>query len=360
MNYFDSVIRAGYYDAFKLRGIDHTYAILDHNGELWAFPCFGSVALREGHFGNTSVRYPADLWTPYMIGSRNLGTTLAANLHVALGMAQFRPNPTYNFRLSEWEAYWNSGAIDGAASWAGIVYGVSGVCQQACNRVLWSTRMDGFTESAVNWPPSFSSTYWVYGYFGKTSELIALALASGLAAEARSRPMSTMLMSLGDMIATPAAHPITHSLTQASGELSTGVGMDRDTRIAVGQAVRQSLDKKDSTAERRGEVVEMEVQAPSGEQVVESAALVSGILGPDMKFTTVKQELDKQLLRGEIRHEEYAAQVNAAFSRMITEFRNVLPASTFEALFPEGDTVNLIVPGLMPASYEVFQETACV
>lgn len=357
MSYFDSVIRAGYYDAFKLRGIDHTYAILDHNGEQWAFPCFGSIALTEGHLGNTSVRYPADLWTPYMIGSRNVGSALPANLHVALGMAQFRVNPTYNFRLSEWEAYWNSGAIDGAACWAGIVYGVSGVCQQACNRVLWSTRTNGFTESAVNWPPSFSQTYWVYGYFGKTSEMIAIALASQLAAEAQSRTMPMMLMNLGDMITPEALAP---GAASEPAELSAGIGMDKKTRIAVGHAVRQLLDKKDTVAERRHEVVEMVAQAPAGEQVTESSVLVSGVLGPDLKFAAIKQELDRQLLRDEVSHDEYAAQVNAAFSRMVGELRNVLPAITFEAIFPEGTKTNLIVPSLMPASYEVFQETACV
>jgi hypothetical protein len=292
-----------------------------------------------------------------MIGSRNVGSALPANLHVALGMAQFRANPTYNFRLSEWEAYWHSGAIDGAACWAGIVYGVSGVCQQACNRVLWSTRTSDFTESAVNWPPSFSQTYWVYGYFGKTSELIALALANQLAAEAQSRTMPMMLMNLGDMIAPEA---LTSGASGEPVELSAGVGMDKKTSMAVGQAVRQLLDKKDSVAERRHEVLKMVAQAPAGEKVAESTVLVSGVLGPDLQFAAVKQELDRQLLRGEVSHDEYAAQVNSAFSKMIKELRNVLPASTFEALFPEGDKTNLIAPSLMPASYEVFQEAACV
>src|SRR5579875_743053 len=151
MPYFDSTIRAGYYDAFQITGLDHTYLILDCNGEEWAFPCFGSIARSEGDFGNRAVKYPADLWTPYTFGSRNLGSALPANLHVALGIAQFRPDPAYNYRISEWEAYWRTSS-GGVGCWAGIVYGVAGVCQQACNRILWCTQVSDFDQSAVNWP----------------------------------------------------------------------------------------------------------------------------------------------------------------------------------------------------------------
>jgi len=327
MNYFDSTIRAGYYDAFQLEGIDHTYAILDRAGELWAFPCFGGVALRNGdEFKQTNVRYPVDLWTPYMIGSKSVGSALPANLHVALGMAQFRTNPAYNSRLSEWKTYWDN-HIDGISCWAGIVYGVSGVCQQACNRILWATRKDNFTECPVNWPPSFSGTYWVYGYYGKTSEAFATLLASQLVAEA---------------------------------EASANISVASDLCQAVGESLQNALEKKEQPAERRHEIAGMIANAPAGGNVADSTVLISGLLAPDARFAAVKQELDKQLLRGEVTHDEYAGQVNAAFARMIEEFRNVLPASTFETLFPEGSKKQLIIRSQMPETYEGFQELACV
>lgn len=357
MSHFDSTIRAGYYDAFQLQGIDHTYAMLEHNGELWAFPCFGGVAL-PGHddLKQTNVRYPVDLWTPYAIGSRNAGSSLPANLHVALGMAQFRTNPAYNFRLSEWKEYWKN-AIDGAACWAGIVYGVSGVCQQACNRVLWASRSGDFTESPVNWPPSFSSTYWVYGYYGKTSEDLAVELASQLVREAQGRMLPRLMMDSADIM---SADLLASDMAVNAAELPTAVGMDEELRCALGKSLLNSLGNKEFSAERREDVRELVAQAPSGEKVAESSLLMSGLLAPDARFFDIKQELDKQLLRGELSNHEYAKNVNRAYSRMLEELQNVLPPSTFQALFPKGSEQMLVLPSQMPQSYDAFQEVACV
>lgn len=359
MNYFDSTIRVGYYHAFGLQFADHTYALIDHRNVTWAFPCFGGVAERVGERGYKEVRYPVDMWTPYAVGSRNVGHTLPANLYVALGMAQFSANPSYNFRKAEWDAYWDSGKIDGLASWAGLVYGVSGVCQQACNRILWSTQKGQFSECPVNWPPSFSQSYWVYGYWGKTTELLAMALANLLVAQAHSQTLMTANtpfadMAMGDMLAEVSAPPpvtVPDNLTPAA--LSARAGQE------IGDALRKTPDK----AERGAEIRELVTAAPGGEKVVGSAVTSSGVMEIDARFQATKIELDTQLLRGEIASTEYAHQVNAAFGAMAVALRDAMPPETYAKLFPESATgvgFRLIDPALMPANYDRFQETAKV
>lgn len=86
--YFDCTLQVGYY---KLSGGpvgEHTFVVGNYNGERYAFPCFGGYALSEGEHGDSGVVYPAELWSPYIIGSTRQGNSLPANLYVALGMAQ--------------------------------------------------------------------------------------------------------------------------------------------------------------------------------------------------------------------------------------------------------------------------------
>jgi hypothetical protein len=70
----------------------------------------------------------------------------------------------------------NKDWADGIASWgslatsdiqkshAGIIYLVTGVCHQACNRVLFAATNDDW--GYINWTPSFEQSYGLYGYYG--------------------------------------------------------------------------------------------------------------------------------------------------------------------------------------------------
>ncbi|GAB2961259.1 hypothetical protein GCM10027048_31680 [Hymenobacter coalescens] len=347
MSHFDSTIRVGYYDAFSVEGIDHTYAILAHGDDTYAFPCFGDFATATsgpGARGNANIKYPVDMWTPYAIGSQNVGSTRGANLYVALGMAQFSLNPAYNWKVADWP---EGSQIGGTACWAGIVYGVSGVCQQACNRVLWSTSTQEFEFTPVNWPPSFSGTYWVYGYWGATTQLAADILASSLVQRASQQG------TLGRAAFTaPAADP--------------------DFLRENARLLRESLRQPVSQPERQLEIEHL-LQASLAQGLTEAnarpAALtdaapgrsLGGITERDAAFRAVKTELDTQLLREEISHDEYAARLNGAFQHLVTELQDALPAPTFARLFPEhaaGRAVALINREQMPESYLAHQELA--
>ncbi len=352
MKYYDSNITVGYYRAFGVQFADHTYAIFDYRGEKWAFPCFGMVAEKEGERGNTGVHYPVDMWTPYMRWHQNVGPNLKGNLFVALGMAQYnRTNPTRNFRLSEWNAYWDSGWSDGLACYSGIVYGVSGVCHQTCNRILWSSRQFDFTECPVNWPPSFSASYWVYGYYGKTTEHLAISLIKDLIKIAPAMS-SHYLSALSDTSGTDR-----DAAGDAAGAESDCQNLIDENASVIGAHLKSGVD----ASGRRAEIEEMLTHAPEGLEVANQRLPMDGVYEADARFQKVKRELDTQLLRGEVAHQEYAHQINAAFHTMVGELHEALPSNTFETLFPEAlltQPYQLVDPKLMPDNYARIQEAA--
>lgn len=276
--YFDCVIKAGYYKLFGQQVGEHTFAIAERNGVQYAFPCFGCFARQEREHGQTGVVYPAELWTPYMLFSRSQGKSLKANLHVALGMAQRRLEPRTDYRVEDWDNWWNQLPEQlrylSPSCNAGLVYAVTGVCQQACNRILWSSQQDAFTHTPVNWPPSFSASYWVYGYYGKLSEPEAIWLATELVKEAKRRASRILYAASAEV--TSAATQALEQAEREAGEVSL-------------RRTREALVAGTPGEERQEEVKKMLEAAPGGKEVVASKKL-EGVLAPDEKFHQIKAE----------------------------------------------------------------------
>ncbi|MBN2006981.1 MAG: hypothetical protein JXA21_26765 [Anaerolineae bacterium] len=347
--YLDCILKAGYYKISGLQFAEHTFVIAEKDGDQYALPCFGGFALREPEDrGHTGVVYPAELWSPYMLFSRPQGKSLRANLFVALGMAQGTLCPRYDYKVQDWDTWWAQNPLlkDTSLSCnAGIAYGVTGVCQQACNRILWASQTGNFTYTPVNWPPSFSASYWVYGYYGKVTEAIAGALALGLIAIAAQYPGTLPPL----MVSFAPGDPEAEKISKAEFELQENA--TRQTREAL---------MTGTPAEARQQEIKSILEAAPGGKEVAGSSQLDGLLTPDARFNAVKAELDKQLLRAEISHNEYAEKVNRGFTQMVEEFRNVLPPETFKALFPEvveGGHVEIVVREQMPESYEPLQET---
>ncbi|WP_151088602.1 hypothetical protein [Hymenobacter baengnokdamensis] len=347
MAYFDSTLTVGYYDAFGVDHIDHTYALVAHGSDTYAFPCYGDFATSTsgpGARGNVNVKYPVDMWTPYMIGSQNVGSHRPASLFVALGMAQFRFDPAYNWRVQDWP---EGSQIGGVACWGGIVYGVSGVCQQVCNRVLWSTVDNRFNETPVNWPPTFSATYWVYGYYGKTTEEIAARVAFDLVKLAPFMPIPQTIEG-NSGFANRAAQP------GAEAQL-----LDIQARHAA--ALRESLRQPMAAPERQLEIQHLiEVSQAQAEPTAFARAAPAynpqAVLARDTAFRVRKTELDILLLRGEVSRDEYATQVNQAFQHLLAELQDIMPPVVFDRLFPEytaARPVVLVNREQMPESYDL-------
>jgi hypothetical protein len=329
-DYYDCKIQAGYYN---LAGIDlahHTYAIAEKEGKRYAMPCFGSFALSENERGNTGVRYPGELWTPSIIWPRQQGQTLDANLSVALGMAQFTLTPRLDWTVADWDEHWRRNpALNGysVASWAGLIYAVTGVCHQACNRILWSSLQGAFVYSPVNWPPSLSASYWVYGFHGKDAGAAAI-LAAALVVKAllAEKADQSELLKSQELARNVMRHHIDHLLNNHT---------DGEARA---HEVRGMLD-----------------HLPDELKLSDRAA-IDEIVNLDRTFSDGKSTMDNRLYRtaNDAFHDEYAGKVNDDFRTMLNRFRNIMPPATFERLFPdavESRNYTLVDRRLMPPNY---------
>lgn len=338
MAHKDSTIKAGYYGVAGSTVAQHTFVVAEHASGTYVMPCFGWYAFHEGHHGASQVVYPAELWTPYIVGSKSVGHSASANLHVALGMAQFTANPAYNWKVEDWEK--SNPTFSGLVSTSGIVYGVTGVCQQATNRVLLSIGSSPLDTSPVCWPPSFSATYWVYGFLGKDTP-VALLLAQSLFAQAEAGRGHRVHGKLHRMAEDSRMESLQAQQTESlQGQLD--VALSPEQRIQQLQPMLASLGE-----EKREELLDKPQR----------------VLEPDLRFQEVKRELDRMLLAGTLRNQEYADQVNAAAQVLFTELKDRLPAEDYARLFPRFDPAQharLINPELMPSSYEEVREHTAV
>ncbi|MBC3916325.1 hypothetical protein H8L32_02385 [Undibacterium sp. CY18W] len=332
-NFFDCTIRAGYYNFIGPGIAQHTFAIAKKNDSTYAMPCFGSFALREEERGHRGVVYPAELWSPWIIGSQPQGQELPANLSVALGMAQFKLFPGDDWKVADWDAYWAS--LDepfrgySPQSWAGIIYGVHGVCHQACNRILWASRKGAFNYTPVNWPPSFSASYWAYGFYGSVTESAAAILATALVINALAGDTNEAMDRL-----------------KRSEQLTRDI-MNHQTRI--------HLEDHSDGAIRQHQVQAILDRLPQDLQIASPAA-VTEIIRLDREFSKAKLKLDNEIILTEDtrHHDDYAANLNRDFANLLLEFRGIMPAETFNTLFPdvpEGSTFTLVERKLMHNNY---------
>lgn len=332
-NFFDCTIKAGYYNFFGPGIAQHTFAIAKKNENTYAMPCFGSFALREEERGHRGVVHPTELWSPWIVGSRPQGQELPANLSVALGMAQFTLFPGDDWKVADWDAYWASlrEPLRGYSpqSWAGIIYGVHGVCHQACNRILWASRQGAFNYTPVNWPPSFSASYWAYGFYGSVTESAATILATALVIKAL----------LGES-------------NEAMDRLKRSEQLARDV---MNHQTRIDLADHSEGAIRQHHVQVILDRLPQDLQIASPAA-VTEIIRFDRAFSKEKLDLDNDIILTENtnRHDRYAAELNGQFSELLRKFRQVMPAETFNTLFPDvpvGSTFTLVERKLMHDNY---------
>ncbi|MFZ6760876.1 hypothetical protein ACO0K9_27035 [Undibacterium sp. Ji50W] len=332
-NFFDCTIKAGYYDFIGPGIAQHTFAIAEKNGNTYAMPCFGSFALREEERGHRGVAYRAELWSPWIIGSQRQGQDLPANLSVALGMAQFNLLPGYDWKVADWDTYWAglSAPLRGYSpqSWAGIIYGVHGVCHQACNRILWASRLGAFNYTPVNWPPSFSASYWAYGFYGGATEYAATILATALVIKAL----------LGES-------------NEAMDRLKRSEQLARDV---MNHQTRIGLADHSEGAIRQHQVQVILDRLPQDLQIASPSA-VTEIIRFDRAFSKEKLTLDNDIILTNHTnyHDTYAAELNGKFSELLQKFRQVMPTETFNTLFPDvpvGRSFTLIERKLMHEDY---------
>ncbi len=329
-DYFDCLMTAGYYGVFNTAAAQHTYAFAEAQDNTYGFPCYGGFARYEGEYGNKKVVYPASLWTPSIFNSKNLGTQFTGNLYVALGIARFTLDPGYDYTIKDWEDWWKTHYQFSPTCNAGIVYGVMGVCHQVCNRILLATKKDSITSAPVNWPPSQTFTYWIYGFRGMQENLVLL-LASKLIDIAVKRKAA---MNDGELrnISTDDFSPETMSMNLLSDYLS---------------------DKNKALESRKQEATSMldNLKAKENLQQLNIGALTAS----DARFNALKHDLDCLLIRGDVSSDEYANKINTYFNVMLNEFKNIMTEHEFQSMFGASTDIGsavIIQRNIMPDSYD--------
>jgi len=337
---YDSSIQCGYYGVNGGDALHHTYAVITTGAERYMLPCFGGYAEREGDTGATKVAYPAELWSPWLIGSQPQGRSLASNLYVALGLAQFTLNPAFNWTRADWDTSLQHNALAGLAHHGGMIYAIQGVCHQACNRVLRCTRDRDYTYSPVNWSPSMVASHLAFGWWG-----------------------------IGDEIAQVLAHELHRRAGQGYGlgELSPASADDRafddDLRARQIAALRAQV-RTQPDRDTRAAAVERSLSAGASASPADAAASLSvserereGVLSRDLRFQKHKHELDRALLRGDVGRTAYAGAINSELAILVQELKDILPDPLQASMFDDRPmSTGVIDPALMTQDYEALGE----
>jgi hypothetical protein len=143
-----ATIQIGYYELSA--GAQHTYAIMKaDNDSKVKFPCYGGT-------NGDSLKFPVSFWSPDSCGSDDKGTLQNCDEKIARQLAQWVPIAT-DFTRTEYDRITDA---------SGILYGVTGVCHQMCNTILCSSNVGNPPRAGVNWPPSFKTSKFVYGFRG--------------------------------------------------------------------------------------------------------------------------------------------------------------------------------------------------
>jgi hypothetical protein len=311
------MLRGGYYELDYIPGglAEHAFVIEGDNHTL--FPCYGGVT-------GPQLAYPAKLYTAWIVGSKEIGFSVEADLRLAcfISSADVAWRPSFDRK---------TGGRYGFGDCSGIIYAVTGVCHQMANRILYATNGptagDG-GDRAVVWPPSLRSTYWVYGFFGKCFQ----------------RGIQCPLGFWEDVV-----KPLFPKALAAEGLAQE----TSDAAVAyMRDSVRAQLESG-HTREVRGPKITDLVSHALGEELAEER--LAALIVEDQEFFAKKRELDHLLLRGEITKGAYAQSINDAWNEMLARAAGILGAEQYQELFgqPPGQRVNLVEEELMlePAAY---------
>ncbi len=305
----NDVIYAGYYTTELLDYAEHTYAIAEtQTGEKVYFGCYGDT-----YGENNNV--PATLYTGTMLKSlrRPIGRKRKADIFKARCITQFSYDPEIKTHYDSKPPYGPLGLGDNS----GIVYGITGVCHQMCNRILHAMdyRSIFFRSPGVVWPPSFDLSRILYLNDGSLQSQIAW---NGFLALLQRRRE-------GESLAQDVARELHESLKQ--------------TFVT---SLRAHLrDAYSETASR--EIIHLTLLTAEPELDWQKQA--SWLIPGHVKLLNEKQDLDNLLLKGRIAKQEYCVGLNACLAGFLRSAEEKLGGEVFKKLF--GFTPGASLPGVV-------------
>ncbi|MZP30326.1 hypothetical protein GTO91_11450 [Heliobacterium undosum] len=315
-----STIQAGVLDILGIPGMEHTYAIAD-----------GNINFHDYWTVSTDPKdFPKPLYTPDHV---EIGAAVACNLYVARGLAEFGVPSSLD------RTEYNHGPLSGGymdlGDCAGIIYAYMGVCHQMCNVILCSA--EGVDSCPVNWNNKLNDSRWVFGFRGTIHPYDYQA-----GAQTFEKYLCTMRSKLIEL----SKYPEPPTSDQLPGYFD-------DLYAALHKDIRDHLGEKPVKENRTSPIQKLLTACLGLEHKFES--FFDHILEGDHTFTTTKHGLDNLLLRGQVDRSEYAESVNSAHSDLLAHLANVFDEEGFKKIFgrsPSDPTSPLIIPELMPQSYE--------
>jgi hypothetical protein len=182
-------------------------------------------------------------------------------------------------------------------------YGISGVCHQLSNRILFSTSVGGADPLTVKGAHGYRISRWAYGTYGPDTAEWAARKSRCLAAAAAASP-------------TPAAA----MMRMASPTMT----LDEDLRAMFGEQFHGDY----------------------------SRASFEQVLTLRRSFLQDKQRLDRDTLSGRLPRRQYAQQVNELLNGYLVQLAGVLGDGNYRTLFgvPPREPIGLVDPEIAARS----------
>ena len=307
-------LQGGFYDCLGPVA-QHSYVMAEGERRTY-FECYGGTS-------GPNSQYPGDLWTGRWFEYENLGKSVSADLTLAIvaSSGQTAWHEHFDQRTPRPDGGWLFGDC------SGITYGVTGVCHQMANRILYATNgPDNFSSNrCVVWPLSLNATALRYGFFGD--------LVLGVFRfywETVKGIYERRAMAMG--------------ATAGSGAAS------KDDAATLGaRYMKKSIREHLRSAHLRGtraEILTSVISRPAA-QGAQPVELPADVYQADSEFARTNRELDIQLIRGQIKPTAFAEAVNAEFAKYSGRLSELLGPARFREIFGDTPNMQLVNPAYM-------------
>jgi hypothetical protein len=298
---YTGTMQVGYY-ALDIGIFEHTYCIMTQNdiNKVAKFYCSGGID------GNKNV-FPASF---YSQDEKERGKgPIPCNSAVARVLAAWDEN-----------IEWDREKYNRTTDYAGIHYGIDGVCHQICNTILCATNPEHPMSAYVNWPDSFDISRFFFGIRG----------------DAYRRDQAIQ------------------ELVNVAKNLNKGVDAKKVLAPVIAETRKIMLgDLQDylygkSLEEHRKTLIWQNIKAANGSLPDDKIGkLVSEILPVDMKLSIEKLDLDNQIIRGSVPKEEYAKNVNHELVELNNRYSELSISPEIKPIDEKGQ-LHVINPDFIP------------
>ncbi|MDR3270489.1 MAG: hypothetical protein LBT32_03090 [Peptococcaceae bacterium] len=298
-------MEVGYY-SLDIGIFEHTYCIMkqDDQTNKVNFHCSGGI-------NGTGNVFPAYF---YDQNAEKKGKEAPCNPLVARVLAAWDEN-----------VEWTRTDYNRSTDYAGIHYGIDGVCHQICNTILCSTNTEHPFSGYVNWPDSFDISRFFYAIRGNASR------------------RDTAIQKLVD---------VAKNLTIIDDSKRALFPILAEIRSIARQDLESYLSGESLQANRVALIRQNIMSANNKLTKEEVEAAASKIVDLDMKLAKDKVTLDNQLMNDSIKKEQYANEVN---SRLIKLNNGYSELSLNSSIKPIGDkqSLHVVNPNFIPDYREV-------